>query len=104
MSKVCLNCGTQVDDNNTQFCPSCGKKLGFKGYKSGLLTASKVFMIITCVCSGWLLIPLIWLIPMTCKISNREKTDEKLGTGFKVCTLLFANIIAGILLFCDDEA
>ena len=104
MSKVCLNCGTQIPEDATQFCPSCGKKLGVNGYKSGLLTASKILMIISCVCIGWTLIPLAWLIPMTCKISGREKNSEKLSIGFKVCTLLFGNLISGILLLCDDEA
>ena len=105
MAKVCLNCGTQVEDNNVNFCPSCGKELECpKGYKSGLLTVAKVFMIISCVVIGWTLIPLAWLIPMTCKISKRETSREKLSTGFKVCTLLFANTIAGILLLCDEEA
>ena len=104
MAKVCLNCGTQVQDDNTQFCPGCGKQLGAKGHKSGLLTACKVLMILTCVAVGWTIIPLAWLIPMTCKISNREKKSEKLSTGFKVCTLLFANTLVGILLLCDSEA
>ena len=29
---------------------------------------------------------------------------EKVGTAFKVCTLLFINIIAGILMLCDNES
>ena len=104
MAKVCLNCGTQVQEDNVQFCPSCGNQLGQKGYQSGLLTAAKVLMIISCVCIGWTIIPLAWLIPMTVKISKREKTSEKLSTGFKVCTLLFGSMLAGILLLCDSEA
>lgn len=104
MAKVCLNCGTQVQEDNVQFCPGCGQQLGVKGYKSGLLTAAKVFMIISCISMGWMIIPLFWLIPMTCKISNREKNNEKLSTGFKVCVLLFANVLSGIFLLCDNEA
>lgn len=106
MVKVCLNCGTQTQDDNIQFCASCGKQFttGQGGYKSGLLTASKIFMILSCIATGWAIIPLAWLIPMTIKINNREKVNEKLSTGFKVCTLLFGNTIAGILLLCDGEA
>lgn len=29
---------------------------------------------------------------------------EKVSTAFKVCTLLFINIIAGILMLCDNES
>ena len=29
---------------------------------------------------------------------------EKVGTAFKVCTLLFISIIAGILMLCDNES
>ena len=104
MARVCLNCGTQVEDANIQFCPGCGKPLGVQGHKSGLLTAAKVFMILSCIAIGWTLIPLAWLIPMTIKISNRETSGQPLGTGFKVCVLLFGNLIAGILLLCDGEA
>lgn len=104
MARVCLNCGTQIEDSSIQFCPNCGSSLSKKGSQSGLLTAAKVFMIITCVCTGWLIIPLAWLIPMTCRISRRQRDNEKLTTGFKICVLLFANIVAGILLLCDSEA
>ena len=107
MSRICLNCGTQVEDNSIQFCPNCGRQLGVgvqNGHKSGLLTAAKVLMILSCVAIGWTLIPLAWLIPMTIKISNREKGGEKLSTGFKVCVILFGNMLAGILLLCDDQA
>ena len=49
------------------------------------------------------LIPLCWVIPMTIKINNSLKNNEPLTTGFKVCTLIFANVISGILLLCMKE-
>ena len=115
MAKVCLKCGTQIPDDNTTFCPNCGNQLGVpaeptpgmgptEGHKSGLVTAAKVLMILSCIATGWLLIPLAWLIPMTVKISHRETRPEKLSSGFKVCVLLFGNMLAGILLLCDNEA
>ncbi len=105
MARVCLKCGAQVEDENVSFCPKCGNQLGVpKGYSSGSLTAAKILMIISCVAIGWTLIPLAWLIPMTIKISHRETSGEKLSTGFKVCVLLFGNMISGILLLCDNEA
>ena len=45
------------------------------------------------------LIPLAWVIPMTVKVAK----EGPLGTGFKVCTLLFVNLISGILLLCDKN-
>lgn len=87
---------------------------------------AKIFMILTCVgcvitafasfgansvngaaaAVGGLigsLIPLCWVIPMTIKIHNSLKNGEKLSTAFKVCTLIFANIVSGILLLCMKE-
>ena len=29
--------------------------------------------------------------------------NRPVSTGFKVCTLIFVNIIAGILMLCDDK-
>ena len=49
------------------------------------------------------LIPLAWQIPMTVVVGKKMKTGEQIGTGFKVCVLLFVNIIAGILLLCRQE-
>ena len=72
-------------------------------YNQGMLTAIKIFMVIACIGVGWLLVPLAWLIPMTIKVFNREKTGVKFSTGFKICTLLFASLIGGILMFCDNN-
>lgn len=105
MSKTCLNCGKFVEDENIAYCPSCGNPMGQKGYQSSMLTAAYVFMIISCVLIGWTLIPLAWMIPMTIKIHKRMKDcNESLGVGFKICTLIFASLISGILLLCDSEA
>lgn len=104
MNRTCLKCGTVVEDPNTAYCPNCGNALGKQGYDSGLLSVAYVFMIISCVCIGWTLIPLAWLIPMTVKINRRRKTNEPLSVGFKICTLLFGSLISGILLLCDAEA
>ncbi len=103
MSRICNNCGSQLNDDNSNFCRNCGNKLNSKTYNKDLLLVSKIFMIISCVSIGWTIIPLAWLIPMTIKISNREKNNTKLSTAFKVCTLLFGNTLSGILLLCDEE-
>lgn len=46
------------------------------------------------------LIPLVWQIPMTVKIFKHIKARRSFTKGFCVCTLLFLNLIAGILMFC----
>ena len=68
-------------------------------------TIAKVFMIIACVVKGFYIIPLIWIIPMTVKLSKKLQNKEPIGIGFKICTFLFVNFIAGIALFCvnNDE-
>ena len=67
---------------------------------SGVATAIKVFMILGCVASlSFFCIPLIWRIPMTIHAFKKINNNEAMGTGFKVCTLLFTNLVAGILMF-----
>ncbi|MCH5158492.1 MAG: hypothetical protein J1F33_04770 [Clostridiales bacterium] len=66
-------------------------------------TAVKVFMIIACVGMGFSLIPLCWTIPMTVHYFNATKNHRPIGVGFKVCSLLFVSLIAGILMLCDHE-
>lgn len=65
----------------------------------------KVFMVLGCILSAWLwLIPLCWTIPMTVHAFGCLNRGEKMTTGFKVCTLLFCSLIAGIIMLCDNDA
>lgn len=70
---------------------------------SGLATAAKILMIISTVVTGLYLLPLAWCLPMTISYCNKLKTGQPVTTGFKVCTLLFVNTIAGILMLCDKN-
>lgn len=58
-----------------------------------------MFIVLGVVC----LVPLSWIIPMTKKLSSARKNNTKLTTAFKICTLIFVNFIAGILLLCDED-
>ena len=49
------------------------------------------------------IIPLCWVLPMRKKILKAMKNGTNLTTGFKICTLLFVNLIAGILLLCSKD-
>ncbi len=107
--KFCSNCGAQIDDRAV-ICVNCGTAVanvpavGTAAAKpSGLATAAKVLMILSCIFMGLYIIPLAWCLPMTISYSRKIKNNEPIGTGFKVCTLLFVNTIAGILMLCDNN-
>lgn len=108
--KYCANCGTALaDDANA--CSNCGTFVNAPAptaapaqkAESGLVTAAKVLMIISTVAQGWLLIPLAWCIPMTVSYFNSVKYNRPVSMALKICTLLFVNTIAGILMLCDQE-
>lgn len=65
--------------------------------------AAFILCLISTIGMGLCLIPLIWCISMTMSVYKAYKGEKELTTGFKVCTLLFLNLIAGILLLCDQD-
>lgn len=118
--KFCPNCGNQMDDT-AMFCSNCGFQQNAQPYQnvnpvynnypvqeayateSALKTVAKVFMILSTVILGLSIIPLAWCIPMTVYYFNRTKYRQPVGVGFKICTLIFVNIISGVLMLCDNE-
>ena len=60
----------------------------------------KTMVIVVAVCC---LIPLCWCLPMSKKILKAMKNGTTLSTGFKVCTLIFVNIVLGIVLLCQKD-
>ena len=120
--KYCSKCGAELLDEAV-ICPSCGCSTEEKKPRNKkLLVAALVFMIITCVAQvlnimmnygeeseiflialSTGIVSLLIAIPMTIALGAKIKKEKPIGTGFKVCTLLFVNIIAGILLLCDKE-
>ena len=112
--KYCAKCGAEMQDD-AQFCPKCGQQAGAEVRQEvvsqpkerkrdeSLLTVALVFCIISCVLVGWSLIPLCWMIPMTVSLNNRIKNKEPISVAFKVCTLLFVSVIAGIILLVGDD-
>ena len=65
--------------------------------------AAFILCLLSTIAMGWLLIPLCWCIPMTVSVYKAYKGEKDLSTGFKVCTLLFVNLVGGILLLCDND-
>lgn len=113
--KFCSKCGTQLVDEAV-ICIGCGCPVTpgpavpvqtsvavSEEKESGLTTAAKVFMILGTIVMGFYLIPLAWCIPMTVSYFNKVKRNQPIGTGFKVCSLLFVSIIGGILMLCDKN-
>ena len=104
--RFCQKCGKEIMEE-TVICPGCGcsaaNEKKEKGGNDGLAVASKIFLILGCVAQGWLLVPLAWCLPITISVCNRMKSGEPIGTGLKVCALLFVNLIGGILLLCRSD-
>lgn len=111
--KYCIYCGSQMADD-ANFCTHCGKQVKNLNNEpivirqrkdkepTGMQTAAYVFMIIATVIYAFLLIPLAWCIPMTVSYHKHIKNDEPVDVGFKVCTLLFVSVLAGIFMLVDD--
>jgi len=49
------------------------------------------------------IITLAWCVPMTRSYFDKVKKGESVSFEFKMCTLLFVSLIAGILMFCDNN-
>ena len=62
-----------------------------------------IMNIVTTVAVGWAIIPLAWMIPMTVISYGIYKGTKKNTTTFGVCTLLFVNIVSGILLLVSKK-
>lgn len=108
--KYCSNCGHELLDEAV-FCPNCGclvqkavvPAVAPAKPETGMQLAAKIFMIISCVMCGICLIPLCWMIPMTVIYFNYLRDRRPVPLAFKICTLLFVSLIAGILMLCDNE-
>ena len=157
--KYCPKCGTEMADESS-YCPKCGAWQNFEPapepqYKAqpaqtkpntGIITANKVLLIITCVGLGivllfgiifgilaavtyqettqppvdletegaWiglmvmaiymcaLALPLAWVIPMTVNYFKKTKAGKPMTVAFKVCMLLFVNLLVGVFMLCFE--
>ena len=122
---VCPGCGCPVEGASVE-----APKTQSAETKKSLRTVSKVFMLITTISAGLALIatPILffffnnvfafllehrvnlgmgiavaWCIPMTVHYFKCCEDNRQPSTGFKVCTLLFVNLIAGICMLIDKD-
>lgn len=115
--KYCSKCGAQLNDEDL-YCPKCGAKCFQEEVHQEVVDSNRstssssgstmkmvafVFCLIGTITLGFALIPLIWCIPMTVKVYNAWKYNEKVSVAFSVCTVLFVSLIGGLLLLISDE-
>ena len=119
--KFCPKCGSKLPDD-ARFCINCGQPVPMLDNPTPTVVPAptpaptaaptkttelkyiiKVFLIIGCVINGLYLLPLCWTIPMTVHYFNSVRDNKPVGVGFKVCSLLFVSLIAGILMLCDSD-
>ena len=110
----CPKCGKEVPEN-ASFCPECGCDLrnnvavveekpqqrATSKTENPLQLIAFILMLITTIACGFALIPLAWMIPMTVHCYRCMENNEKASIGFGVCTLIFVNLVSGILLLID---
>ena len=123
MKHYCHHCGKEVENGN-KFCPYCGalqdryseddryeeaevvdsskKDKVASEAQTGLDLAIKIFMVLSTVAFGFALIPLIWMVPMTIHAFHKADNNEEYGIGFSICSLIFVDVIAGILMIIRD--
>ena len=62
-----------------------------------------ILCVISTVTCAALIVPLAWMIPMTVISWGIYKGKKRNTTAFGVCTLIFVNVIGGILLLCSHK-
>lgn len=62
-----------------------------------------ILNIISCIGWAWLIFPLAWMIPMTVMSWNVYKGKRANTVAFGVCTLIFLDLISGILLLVSRK-
>ena len=112
-TKICGHCGQQVP-SNAAFCGHCGYSFGAQAAaqpassqpakSKGFGDAIKILMIVGTVSMALATygLGLIWCLPMYTHYNEKMKRGEKLSTSFKICTMLFDNTIAGVLMLLEN--
>lgn len=62
-----------------------------------------ILNILSCIGWAWLIFPLAWMIPMTVMSWNVYKGKRANTVAFGVCTLIFLDLISGILLLVSRK-
>lgn len=62
-----------------------------------------IFMCVSLAATCWLILPLAWMIPMTIHTWGIYKGKKANSVAFGVCSLIFASLVAGILLLISEK-
>lgn len=62
-----------------------------------------ILNILSCIGWGWLIFPLAWMVPMTVMSWSVYKGKRANTVAYGVCTLIFLNLISGILLLVSNK-
>ena len=117
--KYCPRCGAEVSKESV-YCSKCGFKVDETALDDStacvvidnnqsnkrdddLLKVAFVFCIISIIFTGFAILPLCWMIPLTICLYNKIQKKEPISIAFKIVILFFVNIVAGILLLVGDE-
>ncbi len=114
---LCMKCGCAVESDAVEKKPAVVKCKG-----TGLRTAAMVLMIVSVSIAvvglilavalarsglGVAFLPVgvlfAWQFPMLVYLMIKRKNNESIGVAFKVCTLIFVSVPAGIFLLCDSN-
>ena len=131
--KYCSHCGKELFDEAIICpgcgCPTDNRALVKASNNNKLLKIAKVFMLVSIilnlVAGATLLIifmaspieeytellldrllsilPCLWITPMYLHLSDSIAQKKPISFTFKILTLLFASLIAGILLLCVND-
>ncbi len=103
--KICVLLFVNVFAGVSMLCDSSDKSdapVTKATENADLRKATKILMVISTVIGGFAILPLAWSIPMTVAYFKKVKEGRKAGLCFKICSLLFVNIFAGVYMLCDD--
>lgn len=100
----CRNCGNEILDDAV-VCPKCGcqvKPITNQSSSNAKVTVAKIFIILSCIFGFFLFfIPTIVGIIAYNKLSHAKTKNEL--TGIAICTLIFCNTIAGIIMLTIND-
>ena len=105
--KICVLLFVNVFAGISMLCDSSDKSdapVTKATENADLRKATKILMLIATIIGGFAILPLAWCVPMTIAYFKKVKEGKKVGTGFKICSLIFINIFAGVYMLCDDAA
>lgn len=62
-----------------------------------------ILALLSTITAGWFIIPLAWMIPMTVMTWGVYKGKRPNTVAFGVCSLIFLNVVGGILLLVSTK-